>query len=47
MTGGALTSWNDDPPDRPPLTPPHSKKPVVIEAGSAATWITTCASLTG
>ena len=35
MTGAALAGWNDDPRGRPPLTSPHSKKPVVIEAGSA------------
>lgn len=37
MTGAALTSRNDDPPDTRPLTLPRSKKLVIIEAGSATT----------
>lgn len=40
MTGAALAGSKDDPPGKPPLTLPHSKKPVVIEAGSATTRMT-------
>jgi hypothetical protein len=36
MTGAALTSWNDGPPGRPPLTPPHSKTPVSPRRGCIA-----------
>ena len=28
MTGTALTNWNDDWPNRPSLTPSHTKTPV-------------------
>ena len=35
MTGAALTNWNDDPPDRPSLTPSHSKPPVSPDAAAS------------